>query len=409
MRKISKSLAVSIVLITTIITAIAAIPFSLAETGTNVSGIISSNTTWNQAGSPYSLTDNLGIKEGVILTIEQGVTVNINNYFIQVNGTLNARGSSSNPINLNGGRIIFTESSKNWTEDNNSGSVIESANVNSAIQTYSSPKIAGCNVYSILTIEGSSLITNNVIKADVSVLLGSPLISGNEVINCQIKTYLGKAAGYLPIISNNRITGGGIACYGGNGYGGYANITGNIVSGCQTGIIGGDAIIEGNYVSDNGIGVEILNGIIQNNTIVNNVIGLNIPKQTAYVFGYGELNVTPIIAYNNIIGNSNTSIHSTVSKNDINATNNWWGTTDANAIDQSIYDSKNDFTLGTVNYIPFLSEANFEAPTINMPIATPTTNSTVPELYWLAIVPLLFAMFAIAVILRHRKTANLKQ
>lgn len=405
----SKSLAVSIVLISTIIAVIAAIPFGLAEIGTNVSGIVSSNTTWNQAGSPYILTGNLGVKEGVILTIEQGVTVNINNYFIQVNGTLNARGSSSNPINFNGGRIIFTATSQNWTEDKNSGSIIENANINSAIQTFSSPKITASKVYSILMIEGSPLITNNVLKADVSVLLGSPLISGNEVINCQIKTYLGRAAGYLPIISSNRITGGGIACYGGNGYGGYVNITGNIVSGCQIGILGGDAVIEGNYINNNELGVEILNGIIRNNTILNNSIGIKISKQTAYFFGYGELNVTPIIAYNNIIGNSNTSIHSTVSKNDIDATNNWWGTTDANAIDQSIYDSKNDFTLGTVNYSPFLSEANLEAPTINMPIATPTTTSTVPELYWLAIVPLLFAMFVVAVILRHRKTANLSK
>lgn len=39
----------------------------------------------------------------------------------------------------------------------------------------------------------------------------------------------------------------------------------------------------------------------------------------------------------------------------------------------------------------------------------PTPTPTVPELSWLAIVPLLLSLFSVAIVLRHRKTANLKQ
>jgi hypothetical protein len=96
-------------------------------------------------------------------------------------------------------------------------------------------------------------------------------------------------------------------------------------------------------------------------------------------------------------------------------------TTDTQAINQTIYDFKNDFNLGSLTFIPFLSSPNTQAPT--SPTSTPepsTTPSpsvsdspipspTVPELSWLVILPLLLSVFFLALALRHRKTANLKQ
>ena len=45
--------------------------------GTNVSGVISSNTTWSLANSPYLVTGNVLVNEGVTLSIEPGVIVKI--------------------------------------------------------------------------------------------------------------------------------------------------------------------------------------------------------------------------------------------------------------------------------------------------------------------------------------------
>jgi len=44
---------------------------------TDVSGVISSNTTWGALSSPYIVTGNILLNEGLTLTIEAGVTVNV--------------------------------------------------------------------------------------------------------------------------------------------------------------------------------------------------------------------------------------------------------------------------------------------------------------------------------------------
>ena len=74
---------------------------------TNVSSIIASDTTWTKANSPYNLVGNVLVNNGVTLTIEPGVTVNLNSYYIMVNGTLTARGTSDDQIRFNGGSITF--------------------------------------------------------------------------------------------------------------------------------------------------------------------------------------------------------------------------------------------------------------------------------------------------------------
>src|SRR3989304_9439853 len=69
--------------------------FDTVQASTEVIGIINSDATWTKANSPYTLTGPIRVNLGVTLTIEPGATVNLNNNYIQVNGTLHARGSSA--------------------------------------------------------------------------------------------------------------------------------------------------------------------------------------------------------------------------------------------------------------------------------------------------------------------------
>lgn len=68
---------------------------------TNVSGVISSNTTWNTSGSPYVLTGSILIPTGVTLSINPGVQVVLNGNFKILNyGSLKALGSATDSINF---------------------------------------------------------------------------------------------------------------------------------------------------------------------------------------------------------------------------------------------------------------------------------------------------------------------
>jgi len=71
--------------------------------GTVVGGILATNTTFTIAGSPYTIDDDLIVPTGITLTVEAGVTINVNNeHHLRVMGTLNIQGTSGNEVTLNG-------------------------------------------------------------------------------------------------------------------------------------------------------------------------------------------------------------------------------------------------------------------------------------------------------------------
>jgi hypothetical protein len=343
--------------------------FGTVHAATDVIGIISSDTTWAKANSPYTFTGPVAVDSGVTLTIEPGVTANLGKFYLQVNGTLRAQGTSVSNIIFNSDistsdwRIIFNDESNDWNGQTHSGSIIENAVLTSILIgiNYTSPKISNNSISGgISGIRTSSTISNNIIggiyPSAISTVYSSAVISGNTIngrygINCLSDS---------SIISNNTITGPetGIISSG-------SVVSRNTVYGCGVGIDTGSSTIEQNLVINSGQGI-VNHGysLIQNNTIANSTVGIYSYKPST-------------IIYNNIQNNSEYNIRlDRYATSDLNATYNWWGTTDSSSINQTIYDNKYDFNLGTVTFIPFLTAPNPEAPPMPAPTPTPSATST---------------------------------
>jgi hypothetical protein len=321
--------------------------FSTVQAATEFSGIITSDVTWTKANSPYVLNGTVEVGSGVTLTIEAGATVNLNTYYIQVNGTLHARGTTQDPIVINStnqgivdfAQIIFTQNSTSWTEQNSTGCIIEN----------------------------SILILNT-----ISIENSSPKISNNNFTSNTGQGNGITSTGGAPIILNNTIRGTTYGSISGISCGGNALVASNIISGWSTGISASNtSTIQGNLIVNNkgalsgqGSGIQITGGspTIMNNTIAKNNVGVAITDATA-----GQNPPAPVLIGNNMQNNSQYNIRLSLgtspSPYNINATYNWWGTNDTQTINQTIYDFKNDLNLGNVTYVPFLNAFDPPAPT----------------------------------------------
>ena len=189
--------------------------FSMAQTGTQVSGIISQETTWTEANSPYIVTGPTAVNKGATLTIEAGAKVNLNGYYLQVNGTLIARGTTTELIRFNGGQIQFTQESVGWNQTTDSGSIITYAIISGVITiTSSSPMISDSSL--------TSSIGSN--SYPIEIAGGSPIISGNYFYSAEYgdnygrlqATNTGIFVNGNPLITDNDFSGGPIIIVGGS-------------------------------------------------------------------------------------------------------------------------------------------------------------------------------------------------
>ena len=390
--------------------------FGIVQASIEVSGIIASDTTWTKANSPYKLTGPVLVSNGVTLTIEAGVEVNLNGHYVQVNGTLQAVGSSVDMIRFRYGihgiaSVTLTDSSTSWNEQTSSGTIIENAILSLEIHD-TSPKINENRLGDTRIYGGSPVVSNNVFGGGESlgaleIFGGSPVVSNNFFNFTYIHIWGGS-----PLISNNNITGtltfedwepwhylpnyginlGGPRTDGSMGSGekdGVVHITDNIVSshykaGIYVGI--GTAIIENNLITNNGNGIHVIShATIRNNTIANNGMGIRLYSCPS-----------PVIVHNNIQNSTMKSLYLEDMSNDVNATYNWWGTTNTSAINQSIRDFNDDFNLGTVSFVPFLTEPNTEA----IPI---------PEFSSWIILPLLLIATLLIILGKQRLSKTPKQ
>jgi hypothetical protein len=317
-------------------------------TYTPVNGIINQDTTWTKTSGPYNLTGDVLVNAGVTLTIEAGVTVNLAGYSIVVNGVLQACGSSSAKILLNGGEIAFSDGSSDWNENTGEGCIIEYATITSEVNVDSAaPKISNNVFVASASLEHAIGVFGPLVN---TASMPQTIVSHNTIMNYDTGVYVENCPAVISdnIICNNEL---GIDVYTVSHAKGTVSITNNLIMYNQ-----GNG--ERSYLNP-GCGIRIVGNSATStltnvtcNTITNNIVGIDV---STYIL---IINITD----NNLYGNS---LHDLESAQALDASNNWWGTTDTSIIDQHILDFKDHFEYGgIVNYTPFLTEQNPQAPAI---------------------------------------------
>ena len=114
---------------------------------TQVSGIISTNTTWTKANSPYLVTNNILVSSGSTLTIEPGVIVKVSpSKYLKIEGEIYAVGNVNDSIKFESNQQVQTKGAwdKIWLKgttssfsqvyDYSSGSIFQYCVIKSAAE-----------------------------------------------------------------------------------------------------------------------------------------------------------------------------------------------------------------------------------------------------------------------------------
>jgi hypothetical protein len=396
------------------------VDFAGAQTGTQVSGTIKSDTFWTKANSPYNLTGNVFVSEGVTLTVEPGVVVNCNKDIIQVNGTMQVLGSNNDKVVFHTTNRIINSAHEQLANidfgDESVNCIIENAVLETLGLTYyncqntftlnnnyfkdstTSTNSGSIRVGPVIRGPGKAIVTNNVFTSRIQLACSASVIN-NTFDGGGIDAYDGSFT-----ILNNNLTGYPDSPYR-DGFGiSPGNIQeavisdnwfSNYVEACIK--IDGPALIQRNFIQNVptggefagypffGIEVSGVSPLIQNNTIINCGIGID-----AYNQGIEE--TRPIIAQNNLYSNMDYNLYlgypprqgynpsDYTEKSNIYAADNWWGTGDISSIHETIYDSNHQSSLGTVNIELILTAPNQNAmPNPNAP--APTINQVPAAVY----------------------------
>ncbi len=405
--------------------------FCTVANATNVGGLISANTVWDTAGSPYVVTgSNLLVDTLVTLTIQPGVTVRLDSAkAIMVKGRLIAVGTAADSIVItkNGtarwARLWFKPASVCSLKYCRVEYAGNTAIYNDAGSLSTFLYIGYCtvsnNLWSGIYTCSQATITNNVI-ADNSGGEGSGLQPDGNGQGGGIDSW-----SYGPptliinnIISNNSASyGGGIIAGGASGSGDTMIVANNTISNNLADIYGGGICLMNsgtaynNTISSNSVGANGIGGggiylsavagtpiPVTSNTISNN----SAPKGGA-IYDVGTTSGTgcssSLIRYNSITDISYIAIYEGVCNaiirtNNISATGlavyndltvdadaryNYWNSLNTDTINARLFDYYDDFAKGIVYYKPFLkapfSDTVAPSAPLNVTAATITDSS----------------------------------
>ena len=344
---------------------VSSVHFDSAQASTVINGgVISSDTTWTTGNSPVVVTGNIRVDEGATLTIEPGVTVTFTgNYYFEIRGALVASGTSANYItftsNLTSPLLGSWVGIRNWAYEAQSSPYVRSKGnitINYCIVEYAATGVQGW-----LENDGSGNIASVIIS-------NCKLVNNNRGIYLSCREYSNSYAH----ISNNIIlyNGEGISIE--NRYSSPTLIVEDNTIALNRGnglSIGGmpypgDTLVRRNVITKNGgTGISIAGGhthshadiILTENLVTFNQIGVSVTLSPLYTATLAIANIYENDLYSNTQYDLKVGTPNTYPQN-INATFNYWGTTNSTLINQHIYDGNDNWelNLAKADYTPVL-------------------------------------------------------
>lgn len=368
---------------------------------TTVEGTISSDTTWTAGDSPYKVVGNITVKEGATLTVAPGVRVEFDGFYhLMIYGELKVLGTLDNKVVFTSGRetpapgnwsgVIFEDPSIDAVLDKDgkyiSGSIIANAEFSYGTRpihvTYSSPYIFANYLHhhngsAISLYYSGAVVRNNQISDNSGKgiylydyyyyypLHEPPQIVANSITNnSDSGVYLSHA--YQVRIEDNYIAdnrgyqGAGIRVYSSDG----TEILNNIIVGNEAYSRGGGIqadysalTIESNTIKDNvctsaydnegGSALSINN--YHNATIEKNNIINNLGPRAILISSNPDIEMHQ----NNIFNpEAEYEVYLYNTSEDINAEENYWGTTRLVKVWERTYDQEEDPDLGKIKVWP---------------------------------------------------------
>lgn len=322
---------------------------------TPVSGVLSGNTTWTWANSPYIVTGTVTVPNGVTLTIEQYVEVKFDTLTsLIVAGKLIADG------------VTFTSPRGGEQEIPGDWNGIEFQNTADPTSVFKNN--------SVIAAGGGA---NN---AAIFYRTGAPNI---PIINTTVRLSAGhgiNTRASSPILKNCWI-------YDNEGFGVFSDLLSNFIldsSNIYSNALGGVKIptssspqITNSYITNNGTGISIDNGaspIIRNNFIQYNNIGIHIP--------YSSPNPQPQIRFNeisnNILWGALNSGTATITQVD----SNFWGSNTGPYNSVTNTTGQGNPVSSFVTYVPWLTQGGtLQVINVTANITTPTVWTS-GYVYW---------------------------
>lgn len=282
-----------------------------AQAATDVSGSISTDTTWATTGSPYIIQNPVTVASGVTLTIEPGVVVKLDGQYTSLNvaGNVQAVGTATE-------LIVFTSyQDDTYAGDTNGDGASSTAEPGDWRQLYMMEDSTAVMEYVVVQYGGQDhgVSMVSVSSDDVSIHYGTFAYNYNYDATFRLESDA--------MITNNTFTSNmTTAIYSASG---SSTITNNIITGCSHGagiaVNNGSPIVAQNTVTDCSSGLyaygKTATPFINDNVLTSNDIGINIQNGS----------IPQEISSNSMHGSTQYGLYNATTANTILAENNWWG------------------------------------------------------------------------------------